>query len=185
MKKIELSSEFLKSETDNVLAAIGSDQFISRMKKFKSAQGADRFFFADKNLNPSDLKKVGVNVPEEMRVCSRAFEEYGQDKYFDVPRGYEVAKEMVEKHPEKIDKLREESPQVYREFMDFVSKFSSESPFFPPKQPPGIPPGGLPPLPPPGGDLPPWFNPDGASACGCACGGAATVCGGAGGGAST
>lgn len=186
--------EFLEEQTESVLRSLSSDLFLEDMVAFKGVEGLDRLKYATSNMTPNKLVKRGLEMPSGMRVSSRAFEEPGQDKYFDISRGYHIGKKLLETNELARD-LRENSPEIYRELRDFIGKYSPDSPFITPIDPDGNPivlgPNGEPlPIGPDGIPIGPnglpYIDPrNGASACGCACGGAATVCGGAGGGASS
>ena len=176
------------------MQSLSSSLFLDDMVNFKGSEGAERLSYATSKMTPNNLSKRGLEMPSGMRVSSRAFEEPGHDKYFDISRGYHLGKKLLSTDS-LSNNLRNSSPEIYRELRDFVGKYSPDSPFINPIGPDGNPivigPDGNP-LPigpcgfPLGPDGKPIFDPrKGASACGCACGGAATVCGGAGGGASS
>lgn len=64
----------LKKDTDQLISAISSPQFVAAMKRMKETPMAERLALASKTLTPSALTEAGVNLPKGMRVTSRYFE---------------------------------------------------------------------------------------------------------------
>ena len=159
----ELSKEALISETEGVLDAITHPAFVEEMQRFRSISGDERIRFAEKHLVPTALADRGVPLPDEMRVSSRVFEEGdpGGQGYVDYQEGKRIIALIREKRPDLLETLRSNNPKIWED-LQLVESYTGPG-FVDPADPSLV----------------------AVGACGCACGGAATVCGGAGGGGST
>ena len=155
----ELTREALESETRGVLAAITHPKFIERMQRFRAKSGDDRIDYAEENLIPRVLIDQGVPLPDNMRVSSRVFEEVLPipPEYADYPEGERIIELVRNYQPKLLKQLRETNPIIWEDLQSVINLPNEHTTLT---------------------DTSP--NPSGA--CGCACGGAATVCGGAGGG---
>ena len=68
-------AEKLRAMTNEIIEAITSDEFLSRMESMREATLQERLEMAQKLLSVEGLRKAGVDLPEGMRISSRYFEE--------------------------------------------------------------------------------------------------------------
>lgn len=186
MEKLKLERDSLFQETEKVLNAITSDTFLEKMKTFRSTKGEEREEFAKSNLTTNSLINEGVDLPQDMRVSSRTFEE-GDPRittYVDYEEGLRVMNVLATNRPDLLETLRTNNPDVFDGLKPYLPpSLGGNGPIINPGNPdnprfPNIP--DFPKPDTPDFPFPDDFDPAGAWAC--ACGGAATVCGGAGGG---
>lgn len=71
----KLRADYLKKQTDGIIAAVTAPEFVSRVDAVLVAPRNEQLDLAAETLTPSALKKAGVKLPAGVRVSSRYFEE--------------------------------------------------------------------------------------------------------------
>ena len=169
-----LEKEALFAETEEVLNAVASPEFLDTMIAFKAKKGSERSVFAMQYMTPDELVKKGVPLPDKMRVSSRMFEEdNGEADFLDVAAAQTIVANLKNNRPDLWSVLEADHGDLATaltqvQYMDIA----------PWDTPLGVPietimdaeAGAL------GIDIDPY------AAWACGCGGAATACAGAGGG---
>lgn len=153
MPESDISREHLKEITTQMVEAITSPAYVEAMRAVKSAPEGKRLEEAMRRLTPEALRAQGVPLPQGMRISSRYFE-----------KGFTPIEVGV---PSEKRNLLADLHAVEPQIITLLDGIRTRSPdLF--------------------DELKRRLAPDEfaapAAACGCACGGAATVCGGAGGG---
>ena len=73
MSDFDFTSQ-LKSETDQLIEAISSHEFVDAMRCMSAEPMESRLELASRILTPSALRYAGVPLPSHMRITSRYFE---------------------------------------------------------------------------------------------------------------
>lgn len=115
MKRVqkETAAEFKKA-TDDLVATLTSDEMLKRMRGFKDLPADDRLAAASKLLSVEGLEKMGVSLPEGMRLTSRYFEnDLGAFEFQDTGDGKLGARQRLELlDPEFVQGLKKNHPDI-------------------------------------------------------------------------
>jgi hypothetical protein len=107
----KVTRERLKKMTDEIIEAITSDEFMSRMAQLRTASLDKRLETAQSLLSVDGLRKAGVNLPDGMRISSRYFEEnVGTFEFGNVS----VLEELQKVDPGFVTTLRAQKLEIYR-----------------------------------------------------------------------
>ena len=114
-----IDSDKLKSETDAILNAISSPEFLAELEAIRQMPKAERLQAAAERLTPGAMRAKGMNIPDKARISSRYFEE---GETFDVELGnpdgrIPVAPALNDLKPGILDELREKHPDVLEELL--------------------------------------------------------------------
>jgi hypothetical protein len=120
---MNLTRESLFEETQGVLDTLTDPTFIKRMVQFKSFDGESRLIWARENLTSEVLMANGVKMRPDMRLSSRVFEEDRVivAKKLNIDKAFRLIKAIQDKRPDKIEKLRENYPSIYKEIEKYLS----------------------------------------------------------------
>src|SRR5688500_14559272 len=70
-----LNTSHLKKITNELIETITSDEFLNRMREVRNAPEGERMRAAAAFLSIDALRSAGLEIPKDLRVASRYFEE--------------------------------------------------------------------------------------------------------------
>lgn len=116
---MDLDRASLKERTDRMLETVTSPAFLEQLEAVRRVPVERRIDEAAKRLTPAALKQAGIELPDDVRVSSRYFEE-GDDAIIELgePEGrISVVPALSEMQPGFLDKLRAERPELFKQLV--------------------------------------------------------------------
>ncbi|MFD9009476.1 hypothetical protein [Streptomyces sp. NPDC059552] len=125
----ELEVEELRSLTQQTLEVITTPAFVAAVRAVGSAPADQRLLEGSQRLSPGALREQGVDLPSEMRISSRYFEEGlpSSIEFGDGPCGrLNTINALNQTAPGALDRIRKSDPDLFRRLVELADKESMD-----------------------------------------------------------
>jgi hypothetical protein len=115
--KQRLDPEQLRRETGRMIDALTDPRYVAAVRAVRAAPDDERLAEATRQLSSEGLRKLGVPIPEGMRLSSRYFEPGlpGEIELGDSPAGERnMISTLNEAAPGLLDRLRVNEPDLFK-----------------------------------------------------------------------
>jgi hypothetical protein len=110
-----------EEKLDQIVKVITSEEYINQLKKVREAPPEERMQAGAKYLTPEALREAGVDVPEDLRMSSRLFDDQiGKETEFGNPDAERpnVITNIAGLDPDYLRRLREDNPDLLDDIID-------------------------------------------------------------------
>lgn len=106
----------MRETAEMVLQVLTSPQFLEQVKLVKEAPPERRLQEASKRLTPNALRAIGIELPTNIRVSSRYFDDQAQSEVelADTPAGMNIVNALNEARPGLLDELKVTRPDIFK-----------------------------------------------------------------------
>ncbi|WEL22682.1 hypothetical protein HBNXHr_2643 [Halorhabdus sp. BNX81] len=127
-----MDREAAEEKLQEVVSVVTSEAYLDQLEKVRQAPPEERMEAGARYLTPSALREAGVEVPEDMRISSRLFDDQiGKETEFGNPDADQpnVISDLSELDPEYLSRLRDVDPDLFEDIIDEQHVgFGSENP---------------------------------------------------------
>ncbi|MCF3145766.1 hypothetical protein [Streptomyces platensis] len=126
----ELEPEELHLITQQTLEVITSSAFVAAVRAVSSAPADQRLLEGSQRLSPGVLREQGVDLPSDMRISSRYFEEGlpSSIEFGDGPCGQpNTINALNQAAPGALDRIRKSDPDLFRRLVELADEESLDA----------------------------------------------------------
>jgi hypothetical protein len=118
----------MREISDMVLQVVTSPQFLEQVAAVKAAPPERRLEEASKRLTPKALREIGIELPPNLRLSSRYFDDQAptEVELADTAAGVNIVTALNEARPGLLDELKVSRPDIFRRIVapDLVERAS-------------------------------------------------------------
>lgn len=127
-----VSRKEAEEKSEEIVSVVTSEEYLNQLEKVRQAPAEKRLKAGTQHLTSRALREQGAEVPEELLISSRLFDDQiGKETEFGDPDPEQpnVIRRLDELDPEYISRLRESDPKLFRDILDDQNVgFGSENP---------------------------------------------------------